>query len=134
VQHLPRLLSCSLRGEYPAIASSTIDFVSVHTSTWRGYLTLDQYMQNFGLMGYQQEKPVLMEEFAALGSDFTETEAAALLQAWQAGFCNYGITGSLLWTWDTSSSEQPQYWWAAILGEGSINQALAPVNRPDPCK
>lgn len=50
---------------------------------------------------------------------------------WQIGGCGYGLRGWLLWTWDTPEAGTDV--WNATAGDGSINAALAPVNRPDPC-
>ena len=45
--------------------------------------------------------------------------------------CDYGYDGWLLWTWDT---EEQTDFYNGLTGEGQVNQALAPVNRPDPCQ
>jgi hypothetical protein len=51
---------------YPAMANSKADFVSVHPYPIIGGLTFAQYVQNFGFVGYQQQKPVVLEEFGVL--------------------------------------------------------------------
>src|SRR5215472_15495695 len=48
---------------YPAMANSTADFVDLHPYPLPNDLTLPQYVQNFGFVGFQQQKPVLMGEF-----------------------------------------------------------------------
>jgi hypothetical protein len=119
---------------WPAVAGSTADFVGIHPYPILGGLTLAQYIQNFGFVGYQQKQPVIMEEFGAFQTDYSEQNAAVLTHDWQVQSCVYGIKGWLFWTWDTPGTDQP--WpptWPAFGGTGVINDALAPVNRPDAC-
>jgi Cellulase (glycosyl hydrolase family 5) len=120
---------------YPAMANSTADFVSVHPYPFVGGLTFAQYAQNFGFVGYQQQKPVVLEEFGVLESDYpAESTAASVAHDWQIQSCAYGIKGWAFWTWDTSNSEQVDGpFWPASLGAGLISQTLSPVARPDPC-
>jgi hypothetical protein len=122
---------------YPMIANSTADFADLHPYPIISDLTLPQLVQNYGFVGYQQQKPVLMGEFGAFESDYPLiSDAASVLQSWQTQSCAYSFKGWLLWTWDTFESEQvtPPYTWAALAGDGSINVALAPATRPDPCQ
>jgi hypothetical protein len=92
---------------------------------------MDQYVQNFGFVGYQQQKPILMGEYGAFISAYPLlSDAAAGLQNWQIQSCTYDFKGWLLWTWDTD--EQPDIW-NALSGGALINQALSPASRPDPC-
>jgi hypothetical protein len=122
----PRVISV-----YPAITRSSVDFVNIHGYTVVGDLTIDQLMQNYGLVGYQAEKPVIMGEFGAFRPNYLlVADAAAALKAWQVGGCAYHMKGWLLWTWDTDEAPDG---WNALEGDGSINRALAPVSRPDPC-
>jgi len=121
---------------YPAMANSTADFVSVHPYPLAGGLTFAQYAQNFGFVGYQQQKPVVLEEFGVLESDYpVEATAASVAQNWEVQSCAYGIKGWSFWTWDTSTAEQvPPPFWPAALGAGFIAQTLSPAVRPDPCQ
>lgn len=122
---------------YPMIANSTADFADLHAYPSPSDLTLPQVVQNYGFVGYQQQKPVLMGEFGANESDYPLiSDAASVLQSWQIQSCAYSFNGWLLWTWDTDESEQqstPPYWYA-LEGDGSINATLAPASRPDPCQ
>lgn len=116
---------------YPAMASSTVDFVDLHPYPVVQGLTIDQFVQNFGFAGYQEQKPILMGEFGAFQSAYpTVTDAAAGLRDWQIQSCAYNFKGWLLWTWDTD--EQPELW-NAMSQSGVINQALSPTTRPNPC-
>jgi hypothetical protein len=118
---------------YPAIAQSTADFVDIHGYVIGGDLTIDQLVQNYGFVGYQQRQPVVMGEFGVfMNAATTIGEAAADLKNWQQVGCSYGIKGWLLWTWDTDDPAAGDVW-NATSGDGSINQALAPQYRPDPC-
>jgi hypothetical protein len=116
---------------YPAMANSTADFVDLHPYPLPGDLTLDQIVQNFGFVGYQQQKPVMMGEFGGFMSEYATAAGAAVgLSAWQSQSCTYHFGGWLLWTWNTD--EQPELWNALSTGE-AINQRLNPTAKPDPC-
>jgi hypothetical protein len=116
---------------YPAVTRSTLDYVDLHLYPVVSGLTMAQSVQNFGMTGYLQKQPVQLGEFGAFVSAYaTAAIGAAALRDWQVQSCPYGFTGWLLWTWDTD--EQPELWNALSQG-GAINQALAPVQRPNPC-
>jgi hypothetical protein len=122
----PRIISV-----YPAIANSTADFVDLHGYPIVWNLTMTQLVQNFGFVGYQQQKPTLMGEYGAFTWAYPlASDAAAGLQDWQIQSCAYKFDGWLLWTWDTN--EQPDIWSAVSQG-GVIDQALSPSSRLDPC-
>jgi len=116
---------------YPAIASSTLDYVDLHPYPIVLSLTMDQVAQNYGFVGHQQQKPIIMGEYGAFRWAYPlVTDAAAGVQSWQIQSCAYNFKGWLLWTWDTD--EQPELW-NAQSSAGAINLKLAPVSRPDPC-
>jgi len=122
----PRVISV-----YPAMASSTADFVDLHGYPIVWSLTMAQLVQNYGFVGYQQQKPVLLGEYGAFTWAYPLASDAALgLQDWQFQSCTYNVDGWLLWTWDTN--EHPAIWNALSQG-GVIDQALSPASRPDPC-
>lgn len=112
-----------------AIRSSSVDVVDLHA--YPGLeLTLPEYMENFGVDG-SETKPVLIGELGAFKSAFPALdEAPFALQSWQRDSCRFGVDGWLVWTWDTD--EQPELW-NSLSGGAAIEQALAPVERPDPC-
>jgi hypothetical protein len=117
---------------YPAMATSTADFVDIHGYVVVNGLNLDQLVQNYGFVGYQQKQPIIMGEYGAFRNAVPAmADAVTALQNWQIGGCQYGLKGWLLWTWDTPEAGVDI--WNATAGDGSINAALAPVNRPDPC-
>ena len=115
---------------YPMMANSTADFVDVHGGPGASGLSLDQLAQNYGFVGHQQQKPVLISlrlpKFYPAISD-----AASALRNWpEIQSCTYSLKGWLLWAWGTEEAEQrplhsPPYWWSAVSGHGAINKALA---------
>jgi len=117
---------------YPAMANSTADFIDIHGYVIINDLTIDQLVQNYGFVGYQQKQPVIMAEYGAFKNAVPlMADAVTALKNWQRGACAYGLKGWMLWTWDTP--EQAADLWNATAGDGSINAALNPVARPDPC-
>lgn len=114
----------------PAIWESQADFIDLHP--YPGFeLNLRQYVENFGIEG-MQEKPIIMGEFGLTTWAFgSRASAADALVRWQVESCNYGFDGWLLWTWDLSEDPVFRY---ALEGDGEINQALSPINRPNPCQ
>jgi hypothetical protein len=114
----------------PAIWNSKLDFIDLHPYPG-GELTFPQYVENFGING-MQEKPIIMGEFgAATEAVPSVSKAASMLMDWQVQSCDYGFDGWLLWTWDIYENND---FYSAKSDQGQIGQALAPVNRPDPCQ
>jgi Cellulase (glycosyl hydrolase family 5)/F5/8 type C domain len=114
----------------PAIWQSKLDFVDLHVYPG-SELTMAQYVDNFGING-MQAKPLLMGEFGmATGSASSAADAAASLMDWQVQSCDYGFDGWLLWSWDIYENHD---FYSAQTDQGQIGQALAPINRPDPCQ
>jgi hypothetical protein len=118
---------------YPAVVRSDADFVSISAYAIAG-LTLAQYVQNYGFLGFQQKQPVVMAEFGAWKSEYPNIlDAAEVLKSWQVSSCKYNIKGWLLWTWDSEAPEVLPDLWSAKSGDGSVNQSLSPFRRFDPC-
>jgi len=113
----------------PAIWQSKADFIDLHA--YPGFeLSLNQYVENFGLKDMRQ-KPVVMGEFGGEVTRFASLDAAAqTFVDWQVESCQYGFDGWLFWTWD--DTEEPGFF-NALGQDGKIEQALAPLTRPDPC-
>jgi F5/8 type C domain len=112
-----------------AIRGSSADLVDLHASPGVE-LTLPQLMENFGVDG-REAKPILLGELGALKSAYPSLdEAPYALQDWQRDSCRFGVDGWLVRTWDT---EEDPARWNALSGGGTIEQALAPALRPDPC-
>jgi hypothetical protein len=119
---------------FPAIASSEMDFIDLHGSPDTSGTTIDQLLTNWQVNG-DFSKPIIIGEYDGFQDVFpTTAQAADALKAWQVASCNAGVTGWMLWTWDTEPNELPGLdIWSALSGNGEINQALAPVNRPNAC-
>jgi endo-1,4-beta-mannosidase len=113
----------------PAIWDSQADFIDLHL--YPGFeLDLNQYAENFGMLGVQ-ERPIIMGEFGAARSSYgSVSQAARALRDWQVESCDNGFDGWLLWTWDT---EEQGGFCSGLAEEGQFNRELAPVHRPDPC-
>jgi hypothetical protein len=78
-----------------------------------------------------QAKPIIMGEFGGEIKRFASLDSAAqTFINWQVDSCNYGFDGWLFWTWDLN--EQPDFF-NALMGNGQIENVLAPITRPDPC-
>jgi hypothetical protein len=113
----------------PAILESSADFVDLHAYAGWG-LSLEQYMRRFGVE-VPPQKPTILGEFGASRRAFPDVEVAIkILKEWQATSCRYGFDGWLMWTWDV---EEQGELWHGLNENGEIAQALAPLNRPDPC-
>jgi len=116
----------SLTGE--VIAQSQVDFIDLHPYPGVGF-DLSQYARYYGIDA-NTPKPILMGEFGAFKYAFdAAADAAQFLQNWQIESCQYGFDGWLLWTWDTEDRV-----WNALSQNHEIEKALAPTNRPDPCR
>jgi cellulase (glycosyl hydrolase family 5) len=128
--HPARIGDVRLVSTAPPIRESSADFIDLHPySGWE--LTLQQYVDNYGMAG-MQAKPIIMGEFgASRGSYPDERRAARVLQNWQVQSCSFGFDGWLVWTYDAVGESA---FYDAMAGGGLVNQALAPINRPDPCK
>ena len=119
---------------FPAIASSDVDFIDLHGWPDGSGTSIDQLLTYWQVNG-DFRKPIIMGEYDGFQDVFpTTVQAADGLKAWQIASCNAGFSGWILWTWDTEPNELPGMdIWSALSGSGEINQALAPVNRPNPC-
>ncbi len=112
------------------IDHSSADLVDIHI--YPGFdLSLDQFMQNFGIGG-PTKKVVVVGEYGAFRDAYpTAADGLAAMEELQAGTCRYGIDGWLLWTWDTT--EAGESLWNATDAGGLLADGLAPKNRPEPC-
>lgn len=118
----------------PIFERSSMDFLTIHPYPGTG-LTLPQFMENFGLTGTEQ-KPIVFGEFGAYADPFvyiSPADAAPALQQWVANSCAFGVDGWSLWTWDTEAQPDGVTLWNALADGGTLEHALAPNDRPDPC-
>lgn len=113
-----------------AIWESKLDFIDLHAYP-ASELTIDQYVENFGING-MEEKPIIMGEFGVSTHEVPSVDRAAqTLMNWQVDSCQFGFDGWFLWTWDIHENND---FYSAKSDQGQISEALAPINRPDPCK
>lgn len=110
------------------LANTEIDFLDLHP--YPGYVPLEQLMENFQLQDFTQ-KPIIIGEFGGFKFAFGSPQAAARgLQQWQVDSCKYNVQGWFFWHWTGDNDHEV---WTGSEGDGAIREALAPVNRPDPC-
>ncbi len=114
----------------PIFQNSELDFFDLHPYPgWE--LTLPQYAENYGMAG-AESKPIIMGEFGASRSTYRSAgRAAQALKDWQIQSCEFGFDGWLLWTWDGGPAST---FYNSVDDNGEVNAALAPAQRPDPCK
>lgn len=113
----------------PAIWESAADFIDLHAYLGWG-LSLEDYVNRFGINGYEK-KPIILGEFGATKKSFpTAAVAAQALVDMQVVSCDYGFDGWLMWTWD---GEEQADLWNGMSENGEISFALSPSNRPNPC-
>jgi hypothetical protein len=128
--HPARIGDVRLVTTAPAIWDARADFIDLHPYPG-GELGLPEYVDNFGMAG-MQEKPIIMGEFGAARPAYSSEERAAqALRDWQVQSCDFGFDGWLLWTYDT---EVQADFYNGMTGQGLINRALSPKERPDPCQ
>jgi hypothetical protein len=114
-----------------ALSQSTADFFDLHLYFGQGY-TLEEYVNKFGVNGLDAEKPIIIGQLAAVRQGYLSAASAAeALTDIQADSCKYGFDGWILWL---RGSEEHTALWNGTTDGGVINEALAPVNRPDPCE
>lgn len=110
-----------------ALFGSTLDFVDLHMYPKTG--TIAEYANYFGLLE-RPLKPVVMGEFGVTTADGSSlAQTADKLVQWQLDSCSTGISGWLLWTWQTQTGAL-----LSVRDDGTLLRALAPATRPDPCQ
>lgn len=113
-----------------AIWQSNADFFDLHLFFGLRY-TLENYVLKFGTLGLN-DKPIIIGQLAAAKQGYpTAAKAAQALVDVQVDSCFYGFDGWILWLY---GSEADTALWNGPTDGGAINDALAPANRPDPCR
>jgi hypothetical protein len=111
------------------IHHSTADLVDVHL-----YLgtSLDSTAYARELGAKTDPKPLLLGEYGAFRDGYPTARAAATaLVSWRQLTCTLGFDGWLLWSWDTAARADL---WTARAANGTIEHALVPRGRFDPCR
>jgi hypothetical protein len=111
------------------IHHSTADLVDVHLYLGTS-LDAPAYARELGAK--TDPKPLLLGEYGAFQDGYPTARAAAkALVSWRQLTCTLGFDGWLLWSWDTTGQYEP---WTASAGNGTIEHALIPTARVDPCR
>jgi len=83
---------------------------------------------NYGFVGYQQQKPIIMGEYGAFKWAYPSvTDAAAGVQSWQIQSCAYNFKGWLLGR--GTRTNNPSFEWT--IQRRSHHLKLAPASRPN---
>ncbi|MDQ7064218.1 MAG: T9SS type A sorting domain-containing protein [candidate division KSB1 bacterium] len=112
------------------LSNPAIDFLDLHLYPGPGGLTMAQYVENFGISGFEA-KPLVLGEFGGFKFVFRTPQAAARgVQDWQIASCDYGFDGWLHWHWQGTDDAEV---WTGTEAGGAINKVLSVTGRPDPC-
>lgn len=116
----------------PLLNLAALDFFDFHA--YPGVeLDLAQYVENFGMAGYQA-RPVIMGEVGAFLASYPTVESAArAMLTWIAESCGYGFDGWLYWGYYRAPEAIGDASWGLVDENGVLMSALAPANQPDPC-
>jgi hypothetical protein len=106
---------------------SSLDFADLHAYPG-GSFDVDDHLRQYGVTD-AVHMPLLMGEMGAFKSTYASpAEGAAGLVAWQVESCRQ-FQGWLLWLEADTDDEV----WGGAEGDGAIDEALSPRERPDPC-
>jgi hypothetical protein len=112
------------------IDESTLDFVDLHAYPGFGG-SWDVIGSAFGLTNAEPAFPILLGEFGAFFAAYpTPEEGAAAMARWQAGSCELGFDGWLLWFWGAEVDDEV---FPVNIADAIIGQAISPHVRSDPC-
>jgi hypothetical protein len=112
----------------PLVEESDLDFLDFHVYMG-GDLTLREYAENFGMIGYW-DRPIILGEFGANRGDYsTITWAGLEFIRIMRETCNLGFQGWLFWTNRTNDD-----FWVFSDQDGYLQDLLSPANLGDPCE
>lgn len=110
------------------LEQSSLDFADLHGYPG-GSLSFADHAAAYGISD-QVAMPLVLGEMGGFKHTYANPAAAAeALVAWQVESCAYGFQGWLLWLEAPFDDEV----WTGTQGDGVIDRALSPVERPDPC-
>jgi hypothetical protein len=110
---------------------SELDFFDFHT--YSGFHELREYVESFGMLGYDA-KPIILGEYGAFRHIYAELDSAARVTTnWVAESCEYGFDGWLYWTYYPSAADAGDRTWGLTDEDDYMLELFAPVNQPDPC-
>ncbi|MFA6243619.1 MAG: thrombospondin type 3 repeat-containing protein [Candidatus Hydrogenedentales bacterium] len=109
------------------VPGSDLSYIDIHVYPDQGNLLAALQTSEWSSIDLTQ-KPVVMFEFGASVSDYPDaTVAANPLKAHRDTSLSLGLTGSMLWTFNTQN--QTPHYWAATDAGGVIGEKLAPISR-----
>ncbi len=112
------------------LPGSTLDFVDLHFYPGFGD-DWDTIGALPGMFEAERDYPVLLGEFGAFEAAYTSPEeGAAAMARWQAGSCELGFDGWLLWFWGADKDDEV---YTVEVADAAIGRAISPLTRPDPC-
>ena len=112
------------------LKESTLDFVDLHGYGGLGG-TWESIGAAYGLDGSPLGYPLLLGEFGAFKNAYPEPDdAAAAVARWQAGSCEFGFGGWLVWLWGGDTDNEVV---TADAHDAAVGRAISPLVRPDPC-
>lgn len=110
---------------------SELDFFDFHT--YSGFHELREYVESFGMLGYDA-KPIILGEYGAFRHIYAEIDSAARVTTnWVAESCEYGFDGWLYWTYYPSAANAGDRTWGLTDEDDYMLELFAPVDQPDPC-
>ncbi len=113
------------------LTNASIDFLDLHLYPGPGGISMAQYIENFGISGFEA-KPLVLGEFGGFKFVFRSPEAAAQgVQDWQIESCDYNFDGWLHWHWQGTDDAEV---WTGTEAGSAINKVLSVSERPNPCK
>ena len=113
-------------------SGAELDFYDFHAYPGDD-LTLDQFAENFGMVGHD-EIPVVMGEYGAFEDRYGTIESAARAATqWAAESCQFGWDGWLYWSYFDLPEALGDPTWGFVEDDGFMLDLFAPVNQPDIC-
>jgi len=118
----------------PGAGGSTLDFIDIHL--YPGAIPIQDELRSFEVRG--SSKPLILGEmgieYYPAGTVKSASEALSKLRALQSASCEFGVTGWVLYSWDTLETANGRRDIFSGYDDGwLLARALSPERRPDPC-
>jgi hypothetical protein len=116
------------------INNSQADFFGVHIYYPNANYSFDNEISSLGMTG--NTKPLILSEFGAYKGFYpTISAATSAMIATEVRTCSkWNLRGWFFYDWNGYNSNPVANLWRATEVNNTIANALAPVNRPDPCQ
>lgn len=118
----------------PLTQSAKLSFLDLHSYP---DATAGSLERNLDSIEWEHVRgPVVLGEYGAFKQFYADniTLAANEMRKLRVASCRPGITGWLLWAWDTTETADQRRLFTLTDANGAINGQLAPVVRKDPCR